>query len=235
MGIRDSRAPAVRDPRCVRPRLARGLRGPVPRQHPRARSAGHVSLRTGPKWWCEHASVNRPIPDVSLAEAGARSLARSRSWLHNRAVMSFLDELKWRGLLHQTTGTEELVKHLASSGRVGYCGFDPDRGQPAHRQPHADQAAHALSARRPQADRADGRRHRADRRSVGQGQRAHAAVDASRSRPTSRVSARCSSASSTSPTGRNGGAAGQQRRLAREARLTSRCCATWASTSRSTR
>ncbi|MFT3927609.1 MAG: tyrosine--tRNA ligase [Myxococcales bacterium] len=39
--------------------------------------------------------------------------------------MSFLDELKWRGLLYQTTGTEELVQHLASPGRVGYCGFDP--------------------------------------------------------------------------------------------------------------
>jgi tyrosyl-tRNA synthetase len=39
--------------------------------------------------------------------------------------MSFLDELKWRGLLYQTTGTEELTQHLATPGRVGYCGFDP--------------------------------------------------------------------------------------------------------------
>jgi tyrosyl-tRNA synthetase len=39
--------------------------------------------------------------------------------------MSFLEELKWRGLLYQTTGAEELEKHLATPGRVGYCGFDP--------------------------------------------------------------------------------------------------------------
>lgn len=39
--------------------------------------------------------------------------------------MSFLEELKWRGLLYQTTATEELEKHLAVPGRVGYCGFDP--------------------------------------------------------------------------------------------------------------
>ncbi|MDD9937637.1 MAG: tyrosine--tRNA ligase [Myxococcales bacterium] len=40
--------------------------------------------------------------------------------------MCFLDELKWRGLLHQTTATEEIVRaHLATPGRVGYCGFDP--------------------------------------------------------------------------------------------------------------
>ena len=39
--------------------------------------------------------------------------------------MSFLEELKWRGLLHQTTAGDELVKHLSQPGRVGYCGFDP--------------------------------------------------------------------------------------------------------------
>ena len=38
-----------------------------------------------------------------------------------------LDELQWRGLLHQTTAGEELRAHLASPGRVGYCGFDPTR------------------------------------------------------------------------------------------------------------
>lgn len=40
-------------------------------------------------------------------------------------MKSFLDELKWRGLLHQTTAGDELVKHLAQPGRVAYCGFDP--------------------------------------------------------------------------------------------------------------
>ena len=39
--------------------------------------------------------------------------------------MSFLDELKWRGLLYQSTGAEELSKHLATPGRVAYAGFDP--------------------------------------------------------------------------------------------------------------
>jgi|688.fasta_scaffold162849_2 tyrosyl-tRNA synthetase len=36
----------------------------------------------------------------------------------------FLDELSWRGLLHQTT-SESLPAHLATPGRVGYAGFDP--------------------------------------------------------------------------------------------------------------
>jgi len=39
--------------------------------------------------------------------------------------MSFLEELKWRGLLHQTTAGDELTRHLAQPGRVAYCGFDP--------------------------------------------------------------------------------------------------------------
>ncbi len=39
--------------------------------------------------------------------------------------MNFLDELHWRGLLHQTTAGDELPQHLDTPGRVGYCGFDP--------------------------------------------------------------------------------------------------------------
>lgn len=38
--------------------------------------------------------------------------------------MSFLAELEWRGLLHQTAG-HQLEQHLATPGRLGYCGFDP--------------------------------------------------------------------------------------------------------------
>lgn len=41
------------------------------------------------------------------------------------ATRSFLEELKWRGMLHQTTAGDELVRHLATPGRVAYCGFDP--------------------------------------------------------------------------------------------------------------
>jgi tyrosyl-tRNA synthetase len=38
---------------------------------------------------------------------------------------SFLDELSWRGLLHQRTAGAELDAHVAASGRVAYSGFDP--------------------------------------------------------------------------------------------------------------
>jgi len=38
--------------------------------------------------------------------------------------MSFLDEIQWRGLLHQTAG-EGVAEYLASGRRVGYAGFDP--------------------------------------------------------------------------------------------------------------
>ena len=37
----------------------------------------------------------------------------------------FLDELRWRGMLHQTTGDDEVLAHLAEKPQVGYCGFDP--------------------------------------------------------------------------------------------------------------
>ncbi|MEE2819412.1 MAG: tyrosine--tRNA ligase [Planctomycetota bacterium] len=41
--------------------------------------------------------------------------------------MNFLDELEWRGLLHQTTGGDELRTHLEQKGCVAYCGFDPTK------------------------------------------------------------------------------------------------------------
>ena len=38
----------------------------------------------------------------------------------------FLAELKWRGMLHQTSATEtEVAAHLAGGSRTGYAGFDP--------------------------------------------------------------------------------------------------------------
>jgi tyrosyl-tRNA synthetase len=37
---------------------------------------------------------------------------------------AFLDDLAWRGLLHQTT-SETLGAYLAVPGRIGYAGFDP--------------------------------------------------------------------------------------------------------------
>lgn len=36
-----------------------------------------------------------------------------------------LDELRWRGLLHQSTDEDTLRAHLASGMRTVYCGFDP--------------------------------------------------------------------------------------------------------------
>jgi tyrosyl-tRNA synthetase len=39
--------------------------------------------------------------------------------------VNIFDDLKWRGLVHQTSGEEELREHLNASGRVMYCGFDP--------------------------------------------------------------------------------------------------------------
>jgi tyrosyl-tRNA synthetase len=39
--------------------------------------------------------------------------------------MAFLEELSWRGLLHQVTHRDELARHLETPGRVGYSGFDP--------------------------------------------------------------------------------------------------------------
>lgn len=38
--------------------------------------------------------------------------------------MGFLEELRWRTLLHQTAG-EGVEAHLNTTGRIAYCGFDP--------------------------------------------------------------------------------------------------------------
>jgi len=38
---------------------------------------------------------------------------------------AFLEELRWRGLLHQRTAEQALDRHLAQPGRMAYCGFDP--------------------------------------------------------------------------------------------------------------
>ncbi len=41
------------------------------------------------------------------------------------AAIDFVEELSWRGMLHQTTGEADLAEHLADAGRVCYAGFDP--------------------------------------------------------------------------------------------------------------
>jgi tyrosyl-tRNA synthetase len=40
-------------------------------------------------------------------------------------MTDLLAELRWRGLLHQVTAEDALVRHLRTPGRIGYCGFDP--------------------------------------------------------------------------------------------------------------
>ena len=49
----------------------------------------------------------------------------SQRLLFSRMSPPLLDELRFRGLLHQTTGDEALAAHLASGRRRGYAGFDP--------------------------------------------------------------------------------------------------------------
>jgi tyrosyl-tRNA synthetase len=39
--------------------------------------------------------------------------------------VNVFEDLKWRGLVHQTSGEDELREHLNTPGRVMYCGFDP--------------------------------------------------------------------------------------------------------------
>ena len=43
------------------------------------------------------------------------------------SAQNFLQELDWRGLLHQVTARPQLESHLASGSRVAYCGFDPTK------------------------------------------------------------------------------------------------------------
>jgi len=43
-------------------------------------------------------------------------------------TQGLVEELKWRGLLHQLTASEAAtIKHLSTALRSGYCGFDPTR------------------------------------------------------------------------------------------------------------
>ena len=74
------------------------------------------------------------------------------------------EELNWRGLVHVSTDAAELKTLLDGAPITFYCGFDPDRAEPAPRQPRP--AAHdaAPAARRPPPARPGGRIDRAHRR-----------------------------------------------------------------------
>ena len=39
--------------------------------------------------------------------------------------LDFLNEMRWRGLINQTTGEDQLAKFLSASGKRAYVGFDP--------------------------------------------------------------------------------------------------------------
>ena len=63
-----------------------------------------------------------PVPSgcARVFDAGAGGATPERQW----RVNELLDELTWRGLLHQST-SESLGDHLAAEPRRGYVGFDP--------------------------------------------------------------------------------------------------------------
>ncbi len=43
----------------------------------------------------------------------------------NATITDFIEELRWRGLLHQCTDEDALREHLETPGRTAYIGFDP--------------------------------------------------------------------------------------------------------------
>ena len=71
-------------------------------------------------------------------------------------------ELEWRGFVHQAT--PDVQAHLAGGRRTVYCGFDPTAPslQLGNLMPIMLLRHLQLGGHRP--DRADGRRHRDDRR-----------------------------------------------------------------------
>ena len=86
---------------------------------------------------------------------------------------SVLDELEWRGLISQSTDRDRLAEALNGEPITYYCGFDPTRRLPAHRQPRSAHQHAPPAGRRTPSDRVGRRRHRPDRRSAPVG-RTHA-------------------------------------------------------------
>ena len=76
--------------------------------------------------------------------------------------MNFVDELKWRGMIHDIMpGTEELLKKEKTSG---YIGFDPTADSSAYWSYGAGYAAGSFPEERPYTDRSCWRSNRNDRR-----------------------------------------------------------------------
>ena len=110
----------------------------------------------------------------SRATCAAECCGPERAPMLDDAAMStprspFLATALERGFIHQCTDMEALDERLRAGRVVAYVGYRLHGGQSACRQPGRDHAAAPVSEMRAQADRADGRRHDADRRSFGQG------------------------------------------------------------------
>ena len=132
--------------------------------------------------------------------------------------MSFLDDLRWRGLVHQTTDDAGLAAWLEAKPRVVYAGFDPTADSLHVGQPAAADAAAAVSAGRAQADRRRRRGDRHDRRPQRQEPGTEPALEGS-ARRQRRRHARADAAASSTSSGRNAGRAGEQLRLDRAVEL----------------
>ena len=102
-------------------------------------------------------------------------------------LLRLLDE---RGYIHQITDAEGLDALAAAAGGARLYRLRRDRALAPCRQPGPDHAAAPAAAGRAQADRADGRRHHQDRRSLAARTRAASCSPPRRSTPTSPRSAR---------------------------------------------
>ena len=137
--------------------------------------------------------------DVTPARARALLGARSRCIMTAAPRTTFLAELRWRGLLHQSTaGEAQIEAHLASGVRTAYAGFDPTKDSltighlvPIKLLMHCQRAGH-----RPIALIGGGTGMIGD--PSGKDAERQLLDRASRSKPTSPGSAACSSASSIS-------------------------------------
>src|SRR5262245_60063236 len=122
-----------RTPRPLRPYrshlVARsGTVGPVEDRVPGAGPDGGVNpLATWPsaQYAWPHDCVPRRPPPLRSSVAGAPYDARFGERLMTMTPGALLDELAWRGLVHDSTDPAQLREHLESGRRRFYIGFDP--------------------------------------------------------------------------------------------------------------
>ena len=134
-------------------------------------------------------------------------------------ITCFLDDLRWRGLVHQTTDDAGLAALARGEAAHRLRRLRSDGRQPARRQPVAAADAAAVSAGRAQADRRRRRRDGHDRRPQRQEPGAQSALAETTRRATSPACASRCGGSSISTPARNAAHAGQQLRLDRAVQL----------------